>query len=102
MTRTTADVIYRHDNNNIEVSIKKIKRNTKKEIKALLFDCLLDRMFREGLEDSYILNGISFKGLNNMTDKELLQQFLTVSGEDEDMYVRALAEIGISCIDELK
>lgn len=35
---------------------------------------LLDDMFGDGLEREYVTGGFSFKGVNNMTDEELLDE----------------------------
>ena len=46
----------------------------RKAIKTNLAQTLMDTMFGDGLEEEYIMNGISFKGLDNMTDEELLNE----------------------------
>jgi hypothetical protein len=46
----------------------------RKAIKKNLAQTLMDTMFGDGLEEEYIMSGISFKGLDNMTDEELLNE----------------------------
>lgn len=46
--------------------------NERAELVALLKETLLDFMFGDGHEELYVLEGIEFKGLNNMSDEELL------------------------------
>lgn len=45
------------------------------ELKRYLFDCCMSTMFGDGQEDDYIRDGFpAFKGTNNMTDDELLEE----------------------------
>lgn len=71
----------------------KLNDNTRTEIIDFLFDCMRMTMFGGGLEDDYIRDGISFKGLNNYTDQELLEEWHNYSGEDDELYQRAIAEM---------
>jgi hypothetical protein len=41
-------------------------------------------MFGDGLEKDYILDGMSFKGLNNMSDEELVDELRISAYEGDD------------------
>jgi hypothetical protein len=80
---------------------------TKKEMKDLVKDALMDGMFGDGQEEDYIMGGFpSHKGLDNMTDKELLDEYKQVFIDDHDdefpadedevaLYEQAKKEMGI-------
>jgi len=59
-----------------------------KELRAkmtqLLGEWLEGGMFGDGLERDYIMDGIEFKGLNNMTDRELYDEFEEMVDKEDD------------------
>jgi len=59
-----------------------VKKATKKAVIQYLREYLPTVMFGDGLEDDYIMNGIDFKGLDNMTDEELLKELAINADED--------------------
>lgn len=67
----------------------------KNELIDFCKEMLFDSMFGDGMEDDYIMNGMGFKGLNNMTDEELIETALTYTGDDEDLIIRAKTELDI-------
>ena len=67
----------------------RLNDNTRTELKDFMRDQLISNMFGDGLEDDY-------EGLNNMDDQELIDLALTMTGEDEELIVRARAELAIS------
>jgi hypothetical protein len=73
----------------------KLSDSTKNEIVEFLFDCMRHGMFGDGMEDDYIRNGMSFKGLNNYTDEELVSEILRYTGEDEELYQTAKLELSV-------
>jgi hypothetical protein len=83
--------------------MKKLSEETKKEMIERLKDMLLEGMFGDGIEEDYILDGINFKGLNNMSDEELLEEFSDVfamyiedgEGGEFDLYEKAKKELGL-------
>ena len=76
----------------------RLNDNTRTELKDFMRDQLISNMFGDGLEDDYVNDGFptDFKGLNNMDDQELIDLALTMTGEDEELIVRARAELAIS------
>lgn len=50
-------------------------KEVRDKLKVYLHDRCKDGMFGDGLEDDYIDGGISFTGLNNMTDEELIEEY---------------------------
>ena len=56
----------------------------KEDICNELSDYLQDVMFGDGLECDYIWDGMTFKGLNNMTDEELIEEYKNAFCWDED------------------
>jgi hypothetical protein len=73
----------------------KLTDSTKKEVIGFLFDCHRSGSFGDGLEDDYIMGGTFMVGLDNMTDKQLIEELYQVTGEDEELVIRAKAELGI-------
>ena len=66
-----------------------MKKATKKAVIQYLREYLPTVMFGDGLEDDYIMDGINFKGLNNMTNEELLMELIqgmSYHDEDDDAY----------------
>ena len=72
-----------------------ISEKTKTEAIEFLFDCLRDTMFGDGMEDDYIRDGGSFKGLNNYSDQEILEELLQVTGSDEEIVIRVKTEMEV-------
>lgn len=68
---------------------------TKTEVIDFLFDCMFSSMFGDGLEEMYIRDGMNFKGLNNMSDKELLRELLNYTGHEEELVIRVQQEIEV-------
>lgn len=76
--------------------MSKLSDQTRSEIVDYLFDVLRDSMFGDGLEHEYIKHGVSFKGLNNMTDQELVEEYeMYMDSEDDELKVKAKAELAI-------
>ena len=75
---------------------KKMNDNTREEMVSFLKDTLMDHAFGDGMEDDYILDGTTFKGLHNYTDEQLCEEFLQVSGPEEDLYVKATLEMEVN------
>lgn len=66
--------------------------NTKREIKEFIFDITYDSI-RDMLRD-YVMDGGKIVGINEYTDQELVDEYLSCVGDEEDeLYLRALAEI---------
>ena len=66
--------------------------NTKREIKEFLFDITYDSI-RDMLRD-FVMNGGKIVGINEYTDQELVDEYLScVCDEEDELYLRALAEI---------
>jgi len=54
-------------------------------VKKTLYQILMDTMFGDGLEEEYIFCGITWKGLNYMTDQELVEELkIQVGADDSD------------------
>ena len=85
--------------------MKKVKKGlsdkTLEEIHNVLFVHLMDTMFGDGCERDYIVDGINFPGLANMSDEELIQELeacgfddLDEENEEYQLLQRARAEYG--------
>lgn len=72
-----------------------LSEKTKNEVIDFLFDNLRHTMFGDGLEDDYLRDGVEFKGLNNYSDQELIDEMLTFTGEEEELVVRAKQELAV-------
>lgn len=56
----------------------------RRELKTDLLQSTLDTMFGDGQEAEMVMGGISFKGLDNMNDSELWDEYLQGIGMDPD------------------
>ena len=70
-----------------------MKDKTVERVISFLVDCILDSSFGDGQEEEMIRDGRSFKGLNNMTDKELLDELLCYTGENEELVLLVKKEM---------
>ena len=59
-----------------------MNQHFREAVKEVLVDCLMDTMFGDGQEEEYIRQGIEFKGLDNMTDQELIEELKEMIGAD--------------------
>ena len=67
--------------------VKWMSEDLRDKVKTILFHDLYGVMFGDGLEDDYITRGMSFVGLDNMSDDELFEEmehFGYTLPEDED------------------
>ena len=76
----------------------KLSTDLRNRVGQFLFEYLRDTMFGDGLEGDYIRDGMSFQGLNNMTDQELLEQLEQVVDEDDDLLAEARAQLIIEAV----
>lgn len=67
---------------------------TRALLKEVLVGICSDNMFGDGMEQEYIMDGMGFPGLNNMSDEELIQE-LESSGYEGSILDRSLAEMAI-------
>lgn len=72
-----------------------ISEKTKDEVIEELADWLKSGMFGDGLEDDYVRDGINFKGLNNMSDQELLDELLGIYEEDHELVKKVRGEMEV-------
>lgn len=63
----------------------KLTDKQRKKLKEYIFDSCMSSMFGDGLEADYVRDGISFKGINNMTDDELLKEAGLHTTESEEV-----------------
>lgn len=54
----------------------------RKAVKQQLCDYLMDGIWGDGQEAEYIMAGINFKGLDNMSDQELIEELKLQIGAD--------------------
>lgn len=66
--------------------LEKYLRAEREDFLANLSDALRDSMFGDGLEEDYIQDGFEFKGLNNMSDEELIKTAME-TGMDVSLYM---------------
>lgn len=71
----------------------KLSDSTKEQLKEQLVKILYNGMFGDGLEREYIMDGVSFKGLNNMTDEELVDEYDRCVCEDDTLLLKAREEL---------
>ncbi len=52
-----------------------LTKEQRKALEAYVFDCCVSNMFGDGMENDYIMRGFPvFKGIDNMSDDELLAE----------------------------
>ncbi len=71
-----------------------LSEKTKTEVIDYLADSLRSTMFGDGLEDDYIRCGMGFKGLENMTDQELLDEMSDLD-EDDELLIKVKQELEV-------
>lgn len=73
-----------------------MNQKIKQQLIDYLYDAYQDSMFdRHGKRD-IILYGSSFKGLNNMTDEELVEDYESCVSEDDELLAEARADLAIN------
>lgn len=73
----------------------RLNDTTREEVVAFLKDCAMSCSFGDGLEDDYVMDGVSMVGFNFMTDTELVEELLLYTGGEEDLYIKAEAELSV-------
>jgi hypothetical protein len=77
----------------------RLSDDQRNELKQHLYDNMLSCMFGDGLERDYIEDGFPvFKGINNMTDEELVEEYSTYVDEDDEYLKELRAELEIEKI----
>ena len=72
-----------------------LTEQTRKQLIEELFQYLRDNMFGDGLNEEYILHGITFSGLENFKDQELIDDYSEYSTHDDNLLRRARIEMEI-------
>lgn len=67
----------------------------KQKLIEYLYDAYQDSMFDKHSVRDHILYGSSFPGLNNMTDAELIEDYETMVGDDDEMLIEIKADMEI-------
>lgn len=68
----------------------------REEVLDYLADSLRGGMFGDGMEDDYIRDGVSFAGIDNMTDQELYEELCNCTqDEDHDLVIRVRIDLEI-------
>lgn len=62
----------------------------KKELLEYLFDNRMSCMFGDGLESEYIMDGCNMIGLNQMTDEQLVEEYMDIVQDDSDEFFNRL------------
>lgn len=76
--------------------MKKLSDSTKEQLKQQLLIIFRSGMFGDGLESEYIMYGFPvFKGLNNLADIELVQEYEQSVDESDSLLAKAKAELGL-------
>ena len=75
-----------------------LSEQTKDELIEVLKYYRLSGMFGDGLESEYVLYGCNIVGLMDMTDEELVEELSESTEEDDDLLIRAKAELEIEKI----
>lgn len=78
-----------------KVEKHRMTESTRNEIRELLIDTLQDGMFGDGMEADYVADGMDFKGVNNMTDSELLEVMANIGYEEDELCIKAEAEMAV-------
>jgi hypothetical protein len=71
---------------------------TRDEIVEFLAECKMNSCFGDGAENDYIREGTEFIGLYEMTDAELVEELLSYTGENEDIYQQAKGELILEAV----
>lgn len=69
-----------------------LSKSQRDKLILLMKDKRMSTMFGDGLEEEYILNGCDMVGLNQMTDKELVEEYEEHVDCDDDFLVEITAE----------
>lgn len=73
-----------------------MKQSAKEKMIEMLTDFLVNAMFGDGMERDYILNGMTYTGLNKMTDEQLIQEFEMMFGDEyKDLVMEFKGQISI-------
>lgn len=73
-----------------------MNQKIKQQLIDHLYDVYQDSMFdRHGVRD-IIMYGSSFKGLDNMTDEELVEDYESMVEEDDELLAEAKADLAIN------
>ena len=76
-----------------------LSQNTKKDMIKFIMDCMIEGSLNySDVQRDIVLYGYEYKGVNNMTDEELIEEYKTHTCEDEsedELLLKALSEVGI-------
>jgi hypothetical protein len=79
--------------------IKVLSIPTRIEFRKRTFNMAMNQMFGDGLEAEYVLEGFYYPGLRNLSDEELVAEYMNLKYDDEDedaqddeLYLKALKE----------
>ncbi len=67
----------------------------REEVVEFVTESLRSCMFGDGLEEDYIVGGINFVGLENMSDQELYEELMSCVSEDHDLAIRVRIDLEI-------
>lgn len=72
------------------------------KLKDVLAEVRYSGMFGDGLEMEYIYEGTTIVGLNQMTDEELVEEYESVTDEEDEFLAQLKAELAIETMLEEK
>jgi len=74
----------------------KLNENTLNELKQHVAQSMRDNSFGDGMEWDMIYDGYSFVGLNNMSDVDIVQEYIQQLSEPDELLDRALLELNMN------
>lgn len=82
----------------VEIPTPKLSDNTRSAIQDLLVQSLVHVMFGDGMEEDYVRYGMGFKGVDSLSDSELLEELASVGYEDHELYIKGMAELAVEAM----
>jgi predicted XRE-type DNA-binding protein len=82
----------------LEAQSPRLNDALREKLRVALAQALVSAMFGDGLELDYVLDGINFKGVKNMTDLELVEEYEACTDPTNDLVVEAKLELRLEDI----
>ena len=64
--------------------MNKLSKDNKDRLLGILFDSRMSGLFGDGLEEEYVMDGTKIVGLNEMSDKELVEEYEGIIDDKSD------------------
>ena len=74
--------------------MRRLTTETRAEIAQIVADGMLDTSFGDGQEADYVWDGFpTWAGINNVSDKELVETYEQVTDDDDELLITARREL---------